>query len=95
MSREPTLADWFEIVCNNREKARTAVNATGMFSQYAELYEDIVGDADRQLRALSNRFRKLATYAEFAAEKAKKEAEKITDHQTPNTEHQDPTDGTI
>jgi len=42
----------------------------GGYDQYTELYEDIATDADRQLRALSNRFRKLAIYAERAAEKS-------------------------
>lgn len=58
---EPSLAEWFEIMSINRTKAKEKIIG---YDLVMELYMEIEQDADSQLRRLSNRYSKLAYYAD-------------------------------
>ena len=56
---EPTLEEWFAIMLSNRDLVKKHLSG---YNEHQEVYESIAEDADRQIRALSNTFRLLATH---------------------------------
>ena len=71
---EPTLEEWFGIMLVNRAEAKKHL---GKYDAHSEVYEDIAGDADKQIRSLCNRFRKLATHAR--RDKERSEEKEVTE----------------
>ena len=65
MNREPSLEEWFGIFVCNRAEAKNAISAVTDETKYEhqENYELIIEHADRQLRGLCMRMRKLSYFA--------------------------------
>lgn len=65
MSREPSLEEWFgEFICHRKEAKKAIDSVTDKTKdEHWEHYEMIVEDADRQLRGLCHRMRKLAYFS--------------------------------